>query len=55
MRITHKDGYISGSYWTTCPRCGFEYRIEEMVIEYTDKEVCQKCCDEDPKTTSKKY
>lgn len=46
MRETHKDGFKPGSSWTTCPRCGFDYRQEEMVIEYTGKEVCKPCCDQ---------
>lgn len=55
MRETHVDGYKPGDYWVTCLRCGFEYRKSEMVIEYTGKEVCKPCCDEHPKTPSKRY
>ena len=55
MRETHKDGYKSGSMWVTCPRCGFEYRKEEMVTEHTGKEVCKPCNDDIPETLSRRF
>lgn len=54
MRQTHTDNVICwGDYWVECPRCGFDYRKSEMVLEYTGLEVCKDCCDNHPQTPSK--
>ncbi|MBT9169243.1 MAG: hypothetical protein DDT19_02597 [Syntrophomonadaceae bacterium] len=49
MRITHKPGtfdYRPGSYWKECPRCKFDYRIEEFKEDGMTKTlVCPACYD----------
>lgn len=49
MRITHAPGTSSfkpGSKWQECPRCGFDYRIEELKADgVTGRLVCKSCYD----------
>ena len=50
MRITHPfsgGSYIPGDQWKECSRCGFDYRLSELVKEPdTDLLVCSRCLDE---------
>ncbi len=57
MKETHGRGfhYIPGGRWKECPRCGFDGRIKDMVVESTGKLVCKNCEDKPPETRSKKY
>ncbi len=54
MRVTHQGkSFRKNDPWTTCIRCGFDYRKSEMVKEHTGKEVCKKCCFDPPTALSK--
>lgn len=57
MFKTHGKGfhYQPGGKWKVCPRCGFDVREKDMVVEYTGKKLCKKCEDKPPETRSKKY
>lgn len=37
--------YIPGRPWGICDRCGFKYRLDELVKEWTGFRVCSKCLD----------
>ena len=56
MRITHpyRGGeFKPGDYWTTCDRCGHDYRRSELVLEdWSGLLVCtlRGCLDPEPET-----
>lgn len=41
---TRNPGYQPGNYWLVCDRCGFDYRLEDMVEEWTGAVVCRRWC-----------
>ena len=43
MAHPHGAGFQPGNYWAECDRCGFDYRIQSMRMEWNGLVVCHKC------------
>tara|TARA_R110000751_G_scaffold249031_3_gene348780 strand:+ start:1658 stop:1972 length:315 start_codon:yes stop_codon:yes gene_type:complete len=40
---TKSPGYQQGNHWVECQRCGFDYREDNMRMEWTGLKVCGDC------------
>jgi hypothetical protein len=36
-------GYIAGQHWVVCHRCGFDYYVRDIKVEWTGAFVCEGC------------
>lgn len=43
-----RNAYQSGRPWGTCMRCGFDKRLDELSLEWTNLRVCRDCHDPRP-------
>lgn len=41
---TRNPGYEPGNHWVVCDRCGFDYRAEDVIEEWTGAVVCRQKC-----------
>lgn len=43
MAHAHGAGFVPGNRWVECDRCGFDYRKNQIKLEWNGLAVCLKC------------
>ena len=41
---TKNPGWQPGNHWVVCDRCGFDYRVKDVALEWTGSVVCKRWC-----------